>query len=157
MTIKNNVTRLLESQGIPYEAIELPVEKLSALEAASFMGVDPDLVYKTIVAVRLTGGRSILALVPAPHEVNLKSLAKAVGEKKIRLATQREAEHLTGLQTGGISPLALLHRNFQVVVDDSAQVQEAIYISGGQRGLDIRIATEALIKITKAITASISR
>ena len=62
------------------------------------------------------------------------------------LPTEREAERLTGLQAGGISPLALLNRGFQVVLDESAQEHAEIYISGGQRGLDIRLPVPALLQ-----------
>jgi Cys-tRNA(Pro)/Cys-tRNA(Cys) deacylase len=155
--VKNNVTRMLESQGIPFRAFELPAEKLSALEAADYLGVDPALVYKTIVATRAATAKPVLALVSALQEVDLKALARALGEKKVHLASQKQAELLTGLQTGGISPLALLQHNFQVVMNDTAQALDEIYISGGQRGLNIRLPTDELIKLTNATIASISR
>lgn len=155
--VKNNVTRLLESRGIPYQAFELPKEKLSGMEAAVYLGVKPEKVYKTIVVKRQKPGKPVLALVPAPREVDLKGLSRALGEKKIHLATQKEAEQITGLQTGGISPLALLNRRFQVIIDITAQSLEDIYISGGQRGLNICLATQALIELTNADLAAISR
>ena len=158
MTVKpNNVTRLLEARKIPYTAFELPVEKLGAVEAAQIMGVSPDQVFKTIVITREGKGKPILALVPGPWEVDLKALAKAMGEKKVHLPTEREAERITGLQAGGISPLALLNRGFQVVVDLAASSFEEIYISGGQRGLDICLPTQALVALTNAVQAEISR
>jgi Cys-tRNA(Pro)/Cys-tRNA(Cys) deacylase len=155
--VKNNVTRMLASQGIPFQAFELPAEKLSALEAAQILGVDPALVFKTIVVTRAQRGKPILALVPAPREVDLKALARSVGEKKVFLASQKEAERLTGLQVGGISPLALLQRGFQVIIDVSAQSFEDIYLSGGQRGLNISLPPYELIKLTHAGVAAISR
>jgi len=155
--VKNNVTRLLESQGIAYQAFELPKEKLSGMEAASHLGVRPERVYKTIVVTRQKRGKPILALVPAPSEVDLKSLSQALGEKKVQLATQRDAERITGLQTGGISPLALLNRGFQVVIDISAQLLDEIYISGGQRGINICLAAADLVDLTNAEMAAISR
>jgi Cys-tRNA(Pro)/Cys-tRNA(Cys) deacylase len=154
--VQNNVTRMLTAQGIPFQAFELPAEKLSALEVARILGVDPDEVYKTIVITRSQRGKPVLALVPAAREVNLKDLARSLGEKKVHLASQKEAEQLTGLLTGGISPLALLQRGFQVVLDSSAQSLEEIYISGGQRGLNIRLPTDEFIKLTQARTAAIS-
>jgi Cys-tRNA(Pro)/Cys-tRNA(Cys) deacylase len=146
----NNVTRLLDGRKVPYTAFELPAEKLGAVEAAGHMGVDPELVYKTIVVMREGKGKPVLALVPGPSEVNLKLLAKALGEKKMILPTEREAESLTGLQAGGISPLALLNRGFQVVLDESVREHGEIYISGGQRGLDIRLPVSALQALTNA-------
>lgn len=154
MSIINNVTRLLDAYRIPYEPHELPVEKLGAVEAAQFMGVPPREVFKTIVVVRdrqSPGSKKpILAVVPGPTSVNLKLLAALMGEKKLFIPTEREAEQLTGLKAGGISPLALINRGFQVVIDQSAQNYEKIYISGGQRGLDIRLPVEALIRLTNA-------
>ena len=153
----NNVTRLLESRKIPFTAFDLPPEKLGAMEAAQLMGVPPEQVYKTIVVTREGKGKPLLALVPGPNEVNLQALARAVGEKKVYLPTEREAERLTGLKAGGISPLALLNRGFQVVMDDSAQAFEDIYISGGQRGLDIRLPVSDLATLTGASFAEISQ
>jgi len=89
--------------------------------------------------------------------VDLKLLAKAVGEKKVHLPTEREAEALTGLQAGGISPLALINRGFQVVLDESANRYPEIYISGGQRGLDIRLPVSDLVKLVNAKIAPISQ
>ena len=153
--MKNNVTRLLEARKIPYQAFELPAEKRSALETAALLGVPPAQVFKTIVVLREKSGKAILAVVPAPAEVDLKALAKALGEKKLNLPTERQAEQLTGLQAGGISPLALIQRGFQVVVDRSAENLDAIHLSGGQRGLNIRLAPAALLSLTQGRLAEI--
>ncbi len=152
-----NITRLLDSHNIPYTAFELPAEKLGAAETARLLSVSPDEVFKTIVVVRESIGKPILAVIPGPLEVDLKLLANAVGEKKLRLPTEREAEQITGLQAGGISPLALLNRGFEIVLDETAQLFEAIHISGGQRGLNIRLPVAALIELTHAKFAEISR
>jgi Cys-tRNA(Pro)/Cys-tRNA(Cys) deacylase len=151
-----NITRLLVAQKIPYTAFELPPEKLGALETARLLNVSPERVYKTIVVIREGKGKPILAVVPGPREVDLKALAKAVDEKKLRLPSEREAEQITGLQAGGISPLALIHKGFQVVLDASAQAQGEIHVSGGQRGLNIRLPVSALVKLTNARLADIS-
>lgn len=157
MPLRNNVTRLLDSRKIPYQAFELPAEaKLSALETAALLGVPPEMVFKTIVLNRAGKGKPILALVPAPSEVDLKAVASAVHEKKVTILPQREAERLTGLQAGGISPLALLNKGFQVVVDQSALQYSEIHVSGGQRGLNLRLPVDALIRLTNAQAAPIS-
>jgi Cys-tRNA(Pro)/Cys-tRNA(Cys) deacylase len=153
----NNVTRLLDARHIPYTAFELPAEKLGALEAARMLDVPPEQVFKTIVVAREGKGKPILAVTPGPAEVDLKALAKAIGEKKLVLPTEREAERLTGLQAGGISPLALLNRGFQVVIDGTARLFDEIYISGGQRGLDIRLPVQELADLTNASFAEFAR
>jgi Cys-tRNA(Pro)/Cys-tRNA(Cys) deacylase len=152
MTIRNNVTRLLDARGIPYEAVRLPDNgKLSAVEVAGAMGVPPEQVFKTIVLTRAGRGKPILAVIPGPAEVALKAVAAAVGEKKVVLPTQREAEALTGLQAGGISPLALFDKGFEVLLDEFSEVFDAIYVSGGERGLDIRIGVRDFVGITGAM------
>lgn len=149
--LKNNVTRLLDSRRIPYEAFELSdAEKYSAEETAAMLGVPAEVVYKTIVVVRETKGKPILCMVPGTGEVDLKRLAAALGEKKLRLPTQREAETLTGLQAGGISPLALLNKGFQICLDRSAEAHGQIHVSGGQRGLNIRLGVKDLTALTGA-------
>jgi Cys-tRNA(Pro)/Cys-tRNA(Cys) deacylase len=155
--IKNNVTRVLDSQGIKYTIHQLPEEKLSAAQVAELLDIPPELVYKTIVVTRLQKGKTILAVVPGPSEVDLKALAKAVGEKKVKLATERQAEEKTGLRAGGISPLALINRGFQVVLDSSALAHKEIFISGGQRGMDLSLSPQDIAKLTNAETEEITK
>ena len=151
----NNISRLLDAKKIPYTVFELPAEKLGALETARLLNVPLEQVFKTIVVKREGKGKPILAIVPGSAEVDLKLLAKALSEKKLHLPTEREAEQLTGLQAGGISPLALINKGFQVVLDACAQDYKEIHVSGGQRGLNIRLPVEALIWLTSARVESI--
>lgn len=152
----NNVTRFLDSRKIAYTAFETPPEKLGALEVAHLLNVEPAAVFKTIVVTREKPKKPVLAVVPGPAQVDLKLLAAALGEKKIHLPTEREAEQLTGLQAGGISPLALINKGFQVVIDASAQQLPHIHISGGQRGLNIRLSPHDLAALTHARFAVIA-
>jgi Cys-tRNA(Pro)/Cys-tRNA(Cys) deacylase len=156
MTVTNNITRFLDARKVTYVAHELPHEKLGAVEAAQYMGVSPDLVFKTIVITR-EKKKPLLAVIPGPRTVDLKLLASFLAEKKVTLPTEREAEALTGLQAGGISPLALINKGFQVVIDSAAQGYEKIYISGGQRGLDILLPVTDLAKLTNARFGNISK
>lgn len=156
MPITNNVTRLLDARKVLYAAHELPVEKLGALEAAEYMHVPAEQVFKTIVVTR-EKKKPVLAVVPGTAEVDLKALAAFLGDKKAYLPTEREAEALTGLQAGGISPLALINKGFQVALDAAAQTFEQIYISGGQRGLNIQLPVADLIKLTNARTGKIAK
>ena len=159
----NNITRLLDSRKITYTAFETPAEKLGAVETAEFLKVAPETVFKTIVVARdkptsfSKGKKPILAVIPGPSSVDLKLLAAALGEKKVHLPTEREAEQLTGLQAGGISPLALINKGFQVVIDSVAQGYGQIHISGGQRGLNIKLPVADLIQLTNARLAAISK
>lgn len=154
MAVTNNVTRFLDARKVNYTAHELPAEKLGALEAAQVLGAPAEQVFKTIVTKR-ERGKPVLAVIPGPRVVDLKALAAFLGEKKMHLPTEREAEQLTGLQAGGISPLALINKGFQVVIDSAAQSLDEIFISGGQRGLNIRLSPADLAHLTNARFASI--
>lgn len=100
--------------------------------------------------------KTILAVVPATVEVSPKKLAVFLKEKKVSVTTQLEAEKLTGLLVGGISPLALINKGFQVVVDASALEHEFMLVSGGQRGVQIQLKAKDLIQLTNARTADIA-
>jgi Cys-tRNA(Pro)/Cys-tRNA(Cys) deacylase len=148
---------MLDAKKIAYKAFETPPEKLGAAETARFLGLSPASVYKTIVVTRqVKGAKPILAVIPGPNHVDLKLLAAALGEKKVTLPSEKEAEQLTGLQAGGISPLALINKGFQVVIDETAKALGEIHVSGGQRGLNISLPADALAKLTNARFAVIS-
>jgi Cys-tRNA(Pro)/Cys-tRNA(Cys) deacylase len=153
----NNVTRFLDIQKVSYKMFETPAEKLGARETAEILKVPLEIVFKTIVVTREKPKKPILVVIPGESVVDLKLLAASLGEKKVHLPTEREAEGLTGLQAGGISPLALINRGFQVVLDSSAQSHPEIHVSGGQRGLNIRLPVADLIRLTKARLATVSR
>lgn len=156
MAITNNVTRFLDARKVKYAAHELPAEKLGALGTAHLLNVPEVQVFKTIVT-RREKGKPVLVVIPGPRVVDLKLLAAFVEEKKMYLPTEREAEQMTGLQAGGISPLALINKGFQVVIDSSATLFDAIYVSGGQRGLSIQLSANDLATLVNAKFGDVSR
>jgi Cys-tRNA(Pro)/Cys-tRNA(Cys) deacylase len=80
-----------------------------------------------------------------------------VDEKKLRMATQREAESLTGLLVGGISPLALLQKGFRIFIDRSALDFDRIYLSGGERGVNLHVAVPDVLRVTGATAVTTHR
>lgn len=146
---KTLAMKLLEGKKIAYKVETYPTDMRDAGEIAAKLGVSPAQVYKTLVVLRPLPGKPMLVMIAADHHLNLKKLAKAVGEKKVRMATHADAEALTGLQVGGISPLALLNKGFAMFIDTAVQSQTHIYISAGQRGLQIKIAVSDLINTTR--------
>lgn len=158
MPIKNNVTRLLDSRKMAYTTVGYDGSQFhSAEEVAHLIGVPVDQVYKTIVVLREEKGKKpLLVMVAADREIDLKKLAASVGEKKLHIAKHAEAERMTGLQVGGISALALMSKPFEVCLDRSALDFGQIHISGGQRGLDVKIGVQDLIALTKAKTVEAS-
>ncbi len=156
---KNNVTRLLDARKVSYQVLtyEYGPETHAAVEVARAVGLPPEEVFKTLVALANDPGQKpILALIPGPATLDLKKLAKAVGVKKVQMAPRAQAESLTGLQAGGISPLALLNRGFQVYLDESAQALDWITVSAGQRGAQVRLPVADLVQLTRARLAPLT-
>ena len=152
---RTNAMRALDQRHIAYEAFYYSEAIHSADEVAALLGVAPGEVFKTLVA-QTDDGRNLLVITPGDRELDLRLLARGVGAKSVRMALQRDAERLTGLKVGGISPLALLGKRFAVYLDAPGAALEALYINGGQRGVNIRLRVADLLAVTGAqvITAT---
>jgi Cys-tRNA(Pro)/Cys-tRNA(Cys) deacylase len=107
--------------------------------------------------MRAEGGRQLLVAVPGDGEVDPRLLARSLGVKSVGMASQRDAERLTGLLVGGISPLALLGRPFEVYLDERAAALERLYINGGRRGVNLRLRMDDLVAITGARLVAATR
>jgi Cys-tRNA(Pro)/Cys-tRNA(Cys) deacylase len=157
---KTLAMRLLEGQKIPYELIPYPSHMRDAEEIALELDVPATQLFKTLVVLPPgnTGraAKPLLIQIPADRQLDLKKLAQVVKAKKLKLATHKEAEDLTGLQVGGISALALVNKGFEIYLDKSAEAFEAIYVSAGQRGLDLKLRVPDLVKITKCRLADVT-
>lgn len=148
---KTQAMRALEGKRIAYETLTYPDEMRDAAEIALILGLPAEEVFKTLVVLPPDGDKkTMLVMIPANTQLDLKKLAAAVGAKKLKMATQREAEQLTGLQVGGISAVALLNKPFAVYIDASARQLPRICISAGKRGLQLRVSVEDLMKLTHA-------
>lgn len=150
---KNNVTRFLDSKKIAYQVFTYDYEAgvHSAVEVASAIGLPPEQVFKTLVVRADDPKRKpLLVIVPGPDTLDLKALAKALNIKKVQMTTHAEAEALTGLQTGGISPLALINKGFDIYLDEQAQTFETIAVSAAQRGANVQLPVKDLVALTKA-------
>jgi Cys-tRNA(Pro)/Cys-tRNA(Cys) deacylase len=150
--------RVLDGHGVAYRPVEYEVvNHLSAAEVASVLGLDPGQTFKTLVALpERAGARPILALVPGDASLDLKKLAAASGEKKVQMAAHKDAERLTGLEKGGISPLALMDRNWPVYIDETVILWDEIEISAGKIGHGVLVPVEALLRVIKATVADIA-
>ena len=150
---KNNVTRFLDSKKVQYQLFTYDYDAgvHSAVEVANAIGLPPEQVFKTLV-VRADDPKHkpILVIVPGPDTLDLKALAKALNLKKVQMTTHAEAEALTNLQTGGISPLALINKGFDIYLDDQAQTFETIAVSAAQRGANVQLPVKELVALTKA-------
>lgn len=148
---KTNAMRVLDAQDAPYEVVAFPESIHDALGVTDYAGLLPDQVYKTLVVeADEPGHKPMLIMVGGDKELDLKKVAQAVGAKKCHMARRADAEKMTGLKAGGISPLALLNRGFEVYVDRPALALDAIVVSAGQRGLNVKLDPADLIRVTDA-------
>jgi Cys-tRNA(Pro)/Cys-tRNA(Cys) deacylase len=157
---KTNAARLLEARGIPHRVRVYDAGRAfhSADEAAALLGVPGGSVLKTLVVLRETPGRSkpLLVLVPSDRQLDMKRLGHALGEKRLRMASQREAEGLTGLKVGGISALSVRAGAFEVVVDAGATRWGQVHVSAGVRGIDLELGVDDLLAATGGRLAEIA-
>ena len=110
--------------------------------------------FKTLLAD--VDGRLVVGIVPVTGKLDLKALAAAVGGRKAAMADPALAERKTGYLIGGISPIGQKSRH-ETVLDETAELYDTIFVSGGRRGFDIELAPTELITITSAIVADIAR
>jgi Cys-tRNA(Pro)/Cys-tRNA(Cys) deacylase len=124
------------------------------LEAAEALGVELGRVFKTLMST--VDGVLTVGIVPVSGQLNLKSLARAVGGSRAAMAGLAAAERATGYVAGGISPVGQ-KRPHPTVLDKTACDHATIFVSAGRRGLDLEIAPADLVSVTRAIVASIGR
>jgi Cys-tRNA(Pro)/Cys-tRNA(Cys) deacylase len=151
MSAKTNAMRVLDQRKVTYVVHEYSPEIHSAVEAAQAMGQPVERVYKTLVVMReAPRAKPLLVMVPGDRELDLRALARSTGDKKLRMATQKEAESLTGLLVGGIGALALLNRGFEIWIDGAAKGHERICVNAGQRGVNLELRVDDLVQTTNA-------
>ena len=119
---------------------------------AEFLGVAPELLFKTLIAE--VDGRLVVGVVPVTGDLDLKALAQAAGGKRGALADRAAAERSSGYVRGGISPLGQRKR-LPTVIDDTATALDQMYVSAGRRGLQVALAPADLIRLTGATVAPI--
>jgi len=124
------------------------------LEAAEKLGLDPDRVFKTLLA-NVDGGLAV-GIVPVAMQLDLKALAQALGGKRAEMADPAVAERKTGYVVGGISPIGQ-KTALPTVLDDSAILCETVFVSGGRRGLELELAPDDLLAATAGRYAPIAR
>jgi Cys-tRNA(Pro)/Cys-tRNA(Cys) deacylase len=150
-------TAALTSAGIPFTEHAYahdPANRDFGMEAATALGLDPDQVFKTLLVD--VDGRLVVGIVPVTGKLDLKALAAAVGGKRAAMADPTLAERRTGYVVGGISPIGQKTRH-ETVLDETAELWDVVYVSGGRRGFDLGLVPADLIRATGAVVADIAR
>ena len=154
---KTNAARILDTLGISYElkTYEVDESDLSAVHVAESVGMPIEMVYKTLVCRGDKNG-VLMAVIPGGGELDLKALAAASGNKRVEMVHLKEVFGLTGYIRGGCSPLGA-KKDYPVYLDASAEQQEIIAISAGERGEQIILKPVDLITAAKASVVAVSR
>ncbi|MDH6359119.1 Cys-tRNA(Pro) deacylase [Parabacteroides sp. PF5-9] len=152
---KTNVARLLDKAQITYQLIPYEVDEsdLSAIHVAEQLGENVDQVFKTLV---LHGDKTgyFVCIIPGAKEVDLKKAAKVSGNKKSEMIPMKELLPVTGYIRGACSPIGM-KKKFPTYIHHTVESFESIYVSAGQRGLQIRMTPSDLIKEIQAVTADL--
>lgn len=149
-----NAMRLLKQAGVEFDTSSYEVDEsdLSGVHAAQMLGVDPDCVFKTLVT-RCDKGVYVFCI-PVAEELDLKKCAAVAGEKKLEMIHVKELLGLTGYIRGGCSPVGM-KKKYPTFIDETAQLFDHIYVSAGQRGLQIIIKPTELAAFVGAEFADI--
>ena len=147
---KTNAARLLDKAKISYELIPYEVDEndLSAVHVAASLGENIDQVYKTLV---LHGDKTgyFVCVIPGDKEVNLKLAAKVSGNKSCDMIPMKELLSVTGYIRGACSPVGM-KKHFSTYIHETCLEFPYIYVSAGQRGLQIKIDPKELINEVRA-------
>ena len=131
-----------------------PANRDFGMEAATALGLDPEQVFKTLLAD--VDGRLVVGIVPVTGKLDLKALATAVGGRKAAMADPAVAQRKTGYIVGGISPIGQKNAH-ETVIDETVELWDVVYVSGGRRGFDLGLAPSDLVAATHAVVAAIAR
>lgn len=156
---KTNAMRELERSGIAFSVhtYEDDGEEARGLgEAiAAQLGEDPDQGFKTLVTVSSTGSH-VVCCIPVARELDFKAAARVAGEKDLAMLPTRQLTAVTGYVRGGCTPVGMKKR-LPVLIDETCELYDRIYISGGRRGIQLELAPADLISCTGAVVADICR
>ena len=155
--MKTNAVRIVEEARVTYRLAEYEVDEsdLSAETVAAKIGLPNEQVFKTL-ALRGDKTGVLLALIPAGSELDVKAVAHASGNKHCELLALKEVQPVTGYIRGGVSPLGAKKR-FPVFIDETAQLFDEISLSAGQRGLQLIMSPDDLVRLTDAVLAALLR
>ncbi len=152
---KTNVMRMLDKAKISYTTVTYDVDEsdLSGTHVAHCTGMDPKMVFKTLVAKGDKNGFCVFC-VPCDCEVDLKKAAKVTGDKKVEFLHLKDLLPVTGYIRGGCSPIGMKKR-FPTFIHESAQSYDSIAVSGGIRGLQVILSASELAEFTGAKFANL--
>lgn len=160
LSMATPATLMLAGAGVAFSTHEFQqhsMERGFGKLAAQALGVEPERVFKTLLAEveGLASSKIVVGIVPVSGHLSLKELAHAIGAKRAELCDPKLAERITGYVVGGISPFGQ-KRLLPTVIDETCDLFDTVYVSGGKRGFDIEIAPDDLVRVLAAKRAPIA-
>jgi Cys-tRNA(Pro)/Cys-tRNA(Cys) deacylase len=155
MSKATRATQMLDKAGVAFTVHSYdydPDAERVGLQAAEALGEAPERVLKTLMA--LVDGKPVCAIVPSDREVAMKRLAAAAGGKAAQMMKPADAERITGYKVGGISPFGQMRR-VPVLLEEAALAFDLVYVNGGQRGLQVRLAPRDIVSALDAKAAAL--
>ncbi len=154
--VKTNAVRLLDLKKVDYilREYEAPGGFLDGVSVARATGIEPERVFKTLVA-QGASGEYYVCVIPVEKELDLKKAAKHFGEKKLEMIHARDITKVTGYIKGGCSPVGM-KKQFRTAVDESARRFERIVVSAGKVGLQMDLPLKSLTEATTAELAELA-
>ena len=149
--------RILKQAGVEFDTASYTVDEsdLSGVHAAAELGVEPERVFKTLVAKGEKTGVNVF-VIPVAEELDLKKAATECGDKKLEMVHVKDLLGLTGYIRGGCSPIGM-KKKYPTFIDETALLCDSIYVSAGQRGVQLILAPEDLIDFTDALACDLTR
>jgi len=155
MSKATRATTMLDKAGVAFTVHTYdydPEADHIGLQAAEALGEPPARVLKTLMA--RVDGKPVCVIVPSDHEVSMKKLAAAFGGKSAEMMKPADAERITGYKVGGISPFGQM-RKVPTAIESEALAHQRVYVNGGQRGLQVRLAPQDAAAVLQATAASV--
>lgn len=155
MSKATRATTMLDKAGVAFTVHTYdydPEADHIGLQAAEALGEQPARVLKTLMA--RVDGKPVCVIVPSDHEVSMKKLAAAFGGKSAEMMKPADAERITGYKVGGISPFGQM-RKVPTAIESEALAHQRVYVNGGQRGLQVRLAPQDAAAVLQATAASV--
>ncbi len=154
---KTNAMRLLDQAKIPYKTAEYEVDEsdLSGIHLAEIMGVDVSRVFKTLVARGERKGLHVF-VIPTAEELDLKKCAALAGDKRMEMIAVKELLPMTGYIRGGCSPIGM-KKKYPTYLDEAALAHDEIYVSAGQRGVQLLLNPRALAAYVDAAFGDLTK
>lgn len=156
-TVKTNAVRILDNEKVPYELMEYAIDDglVDGVSVAEKTGTASELVYKTLVS-RASVNELFVFLIPVREELDLKKAAKAAGVKKLEMLPLKDLTKETGYVRGGCSAVGM-KKQYPTVLDTTAMNFEAIVVSAGKPGLQMKVSPQDLASVTGAVFCDLTK